>query len=97
MAGSAMGNWGEQKFNIAKRPGMTKVTTTYIAKIAKAIGEITGDPQLSAIGAGLGSRLPREAPGGDVSQPAMASPEEMPPPEAPVEGEFPPPPQPPVS
>ena len=91
MGGSAMGRWGEEKFNIGKQPGMAKATTTYIAKIAKAIGEITGDPQLSAIGAGLGSRLPREAPGGDVSQPAMAAPEEMP------EGEFPPPPnQPPV-
>ena len=86
---SAMGAWAEEKYDIGKKPGMAKVTVTYIAGIAKAIGEITGDPQLSAIGAGLGSRLPREAPGGDVSQPPMDTPADGTgelPPEIPPEG-----------
>ena len=64
MAGSAMGLMGQERFNKGKAPGMAKTTITYIVGIAKAIGEITGDPQLSAIAAGLGSRLPQEAPGG---------------------------------
>ena len=60
MAGSAMGHWGEQKFDVGKSPGMAKVTTTYIAKIASAIGGITKDPQLTAIVKGLGSQVPAE-------------------------------------
>lgn len=65
---SALGHMGVKRFPGAKgKPGVAQATIAYIAAIARVIGDITKDPQLMAIGKGLGDRLQQQA--GNAPQP----------------------------
>lgn len=85
MGTSGMGMFGVERHDgTMKTPGMAKTVTKYIATMAAAIGEITGDPELKEIGQALGQHLPQEAPPQEMPPEEMEEvpEEEMPPEEA---------------
>ena len=72
---SAIGMMGVKPIPEAKgNKALAKATVDYIAKIAAAVGEITQDEQLLAIGDGLGKVLPNmSANRADLIPPAPAA------------------------